>query len=175
MLQLTELLQGSVFVEFDTQSTAESFLSSEPKPQWEGADLLLYSKQAYCDMKIKEKGLTGAKATKRRSAIAGESSSSAKTFNAFREMREKRDKKPDGAKGEGKDREIYLEFMGKKIRVYEEEDGATIKEDEWETVPNATLKFEGCNGDCLYSEVKVRLRLLFCHSIHLSSIIGSSP
>lgn len=40
----SNLPQGSVFVEFDDMSSVESFLNADPKPTWEGKELLIMSK-----------------------------------------------------------------------------------------------------------------------------------
>lgn len=96
-------------------------------------------------MKIKEKGLTGKAANLRKQSMVG---SGRKGFNAFREMenaiKEKSKPKP----------EVYMEFMGQKIRVYDE-DGGTIKNEDVPFVKGATLKFEGVEGDVSFDEVKV--------------------
>ena len=42
--QLNEPKQGSVFVEFDDMSAVEKFLNADPKPTWEGKELLIMSK-----------------------------------------------------------------------------------------------------------------------------------
>lgn len=100
-------------------------------------------------MKIKEKGLTGKAADLRRQSIAG---SGRKGFNAFKEMaeKEKGDKK-------GKDKpkpEVYLEFLGNKIRVHEE-DGGSVKPEDVPFVKGASLKFEGAGDDVSFDEIKV--------------------
>ena len=33
---------------------------------------------------------------------------------------------------------------------------AFVKEEEYETIPKATLKFEGCKGECQWTDIKVR-------------------
>ncbi|KAK5130504.1 hypothetical protein LTR08_001984 [Meristemomyces frigidus] len=43
--------KGSVFVEFEDEEMQQKFLELDPKPQWEGKDLELMSKQEYVDMK----------------------------------------------------------------------------------------------------------------------------
>ncbi|KAI7657691.1 hypothetical protein D0864_16338 [Hortaea werneckii] len=43
--------KGSVFVEFGDEETQKSFLELDPKPQFEGKDLQVMSKQAYVDTK----------------------------------------------------------------------------------------------------------------------------
>ena len=101
-------------------------------------------------MKIKEKGLTGKAAAIRKQTIAG---SGRKGFNAFEEA------KKSGEKTQGKTTpEVWLEFMGSKIRVHEE-DGGSIKEDELPFVRGASLKFEGCGDDVSFDEIKVSHRL----------------
>lgn len=46
--------KGSVFVEFDSPETADKFLKSDPKPKWEGKELLIMSKKAYVDGKAED-------------------------------------------------------------------------------------------------------------------------
>ena len=36
--------QGSVFVEFDDMSSVDKFLNADPKPTWDGQELLIMSK-----------------------------------------------------------------------------------------------------------------------------------
>ncbi|KAK6384223.1 hypothetical protein LTR65_009795 [Meristemomyces frigidus] len=43
--------KGSVFVEFEDEETQQRFMELDPKPQWEGKDLDVMSKQEYVDMK----------------------------------------------------------------------------------------------------------------------------
>lgn len=45
----TDGMQSSVFVEFDDMSAVEKFLSADPKPTWEGKELLIMSK---CDFRL---------------------------------------------------------------------------------------------------------------------------
>ncbi|MCJ1245780.1 hypothetical protein MMC30_002984 [Trapelia coarctata] len=44
--------KGSVFVEFDSEETAKAFLALDPKPKWEGKNLVIKSKKQYCDEKV---------------------------------------------------------------------------------------------------------------------------
>jgi lupus La protein len=152
--------------------SAEAFLNADPKPSWDGTELLIMSKydvsfseflslmnsrEAYCDMKIKEKGLTGKTAEMRKDSIA-----TRKGFNAFQEMQD--EKKGKGQKGKDKPNpEVWLEFMGSKIRV-QEEDGGSVKSENVPYIKGATMKFTGCGGDANFSEMKVTWWL----SLHLS-------
>lgn len=109
---------------------------------------------AYCDMKIKEKGLSGKAAELRKDSI-----SSRKGFNAFREM-----ENPSKSKANGKSREkpeVFLEFMGDKIRVYDDdEDGVGhVKTEDVPFVRGATLKFTGCGGDANFTEMKASVSI----------------
>ena len=100
-------------------------------------------------MKIKEKGLSGKAANHRRELIAR-----GKGFDAFREMAKDR----SGGKGEKKEekKDVFLEFMGTKILIQKDEEGqGFIKEEEVPYVKGATLKFDGCGGDVVWSEIKV--------------------
>lgn len=49
-----QTFKGSVFVEFDSESTQNSFLALEPKPKWQGKDLEIKSKKLYCDDKVED-------------------------------------------------------------------------------------------------------------------------
>lgn len=113
-------------------------------------------------MKIKEKGLTGKSADFRRRGILG-NPAGRKGFNAFREMNAKDGKGKDGGKKEKP--EILLDFMGKRIKVLEEDGEGTINEDEYEAVPNATLKFEGLKGECQWTDIKVSSSLFSGYSL----------
>ena len=98
-------------------------------------------------MKIKEKGLSGKAAVLRKESMA--SSQGRKGFNAFREMA--------AANGKGKDKakpEVWLDFLGNRIRVYDEDSGK-IKEEDVPYVKGASLKFEGVEGDVSFDEIKV--------------------
>ncbi len=97
-------------------------------------------------MKIKEKGLTGKAATTRRENLANR-----RGFNAFREMAKGADKDKAGAKDTPK-AEIWLEFMGNKIRVHEE-DGGSVKD--VPLVRGASLRFTGCGGEVNFNTIKV--------------------
>lgn len=46
--------KGSVFVEFDSPETAEKFLNADPKPKWDGKELLIMSKKAYVEQKAED-------------------------------------------------------------------------------------------------------------------------
>ena len=106
-------------------------------------------------MKIKEKGLTGKAADLRRQNIAG---NGRKGFNAFREMAEK---EKGAKKGKGKDDdkpapEVYLEFLGSRILVHED-DGGSVKPEDVPVVKGASLRFDGAAGDVSFEEVKVSI------------------
>ncbi len=109
-------------------------------------------------MKIKEKGLTGKAAVHRKELI------NRRGFNAFQENNEP-ERKPV-AKAE-----VFLEFMGKKIRVQQDEEGnGTVKEEDVPFVSGASLKFEGCDGQVDFQHIKVRF-----HFTPLSSVIDTVP
>ncbi|KAJ5753023.1 hypothetical protein N7520_009940 [Penicillium odoratum] len=46
--------KGSVFVEFASEEKQQEFLALEPKPQWNGKDLIIKSKKQYCEEKVEE-------------------------------------------------------------------------------------------------------------------------
>lgn len=46
------VFKGSVFVEFETEELQKEFLELDPKPKFEGHELLIMSKRDYCDKKL---------------------------------------------------------------------------------------------------------------------------
>ena len=98
-------------------------------------------------MKIKEKGLTGKAATNRKELM----STRPRGFNAFKEMA-KADKS-QGGKSTSRP-EIWLEFMGTKLRV-QEENGGSVKSEDVPYIKGATLKFTGCGGNVNFRDIKV--------------------
>jgi lupus La protein len=107
-------------------------------------------RQDYCDMKIKEKGLSGKAASHRRELIAH-----GKGFDAFREIGKDR-KAPGKDEKKEEKKDVYLEFMGTKILIHQDEEGnGYVKEEDVPFVKGATLKFDGCGGEVVWSEIKV--------------------
>lgn len=101
-------------------------------------------------MKIKEKGLTGRAAQARRESLMG---ASKKAFNAFREL-DKTNKKATAE--EKKKPEVYLEFMGARVRVHEDEEGkGVVKQEDLPLVRGACLRFEGVDGEVTFDDIKV--------------------
>ncbi|KAJ3829652.1 hypothetical protein F5880DRAFT_1620546 [Lentinula raphanica] len=149
--------KGSVFVEFTEPAGVEAFLKADPKPTWNGEDLLIMTKHEYCEMKIKEKGLTGKNAERRRDTMIK------RNFNAFaipvsqgglRKYTPAEDGKPK--------REVWLEFMGKKLLIERDEEGnGRVKEEEIPFVKGSTLKFEGVGENFSWNDIKIPLKDLF--------------
>lgn len=115
-------------------------------------------------MKIKEKGLSGKAARLRKQTYA-----TGKGFNAFREMdeaknREKKDKVKTSTVEE-KAPELFIEFMGSKIRVQDGDEG-NVKVDDVPVVKGASLKFEGAGASTSFDEVKVRRVVYHMRSTH---------
>lgn len=136
--------------------SVKKFLETDPKPQWNGAELLTMSKEAYCEMKIKEKGLTGPAAQINRTGTR-------KGFNAFNMDENDQYKHRLARRSRKEEPEIYLEFMGTRLKV-NEQDGGSVDETEIPYVKGASLKFTGCDGDLKFGEVKVLSCLPFFFS-----------
>jgi len=156
--------KGSVFVEFTDFETVNDFLTADPKPTWEGKELLIMTKwvpspswiglhlvspprEAYCEMKIQEKGLSGKSAAARKDSIAR------RGFNAFREM--ERAKNPSSPSTKTEKPDIKLEFMGSKITVQVEDGNGSVNKEDVPFVQGATLRFEGDVGDVSFNQIKV--------------------
>lgn len=107
-------------------------------------------------MKIKEKGLTGKTAAIRRDSMVRPGG---RGFNAFQEMAKGDKAKAKDASTKDKPKpEIWLEFMGTKIRVLEE-DGGSVKAEDVPYLKGSTLKFVGCGGNVSFKELKVSVCL----------------
>ncbi|KAG6917135.1 hypothetical protein DXG01_003725 [Tephrocybe rancida] len=144
--------KNSVFAEFADFAHVDVFLNADPKPTFDGKELLIMSKDAYCEMKIKEKGLTGKSANNRRELM-----STNRGFNAFREMARAKSSGPStsGPPAPVEKKDVYLEFMGTKLLIQQGEDGVgSVKTEDVPFVRGATLRFEGCGGDVTWSEIK---------------------
>ncbi|TFK29163.1 hypothetical protein FA15DRAFT_664482 [Coprinopsis marcescibilis] len=141
--------KNSVFAEFEDFETVDKFLKADPKPTFDGKELLVMTKNDYCEMKIKEKGLTGKAASHRREVLA-----KGRGFDAFREN--------DKGKGKEEEREILLEYIGNRIPVKKDSEGnGTVDENDVPYVKGATLRFEGCGGDCSWAEIKDPIKEIF--------------
>jgi hypothetical protein len=147
-------IQGSVFTEFVDYKSVEVFLSAEPKPSWDGKELLIMSKEAYVEMKIKEKGLKGKAAVVKRDHITR------KGFDAFREMRLAAEGKKDKKEAEKGKPEIFVELFGAKMRVLEV-DGGSVAPEEVPHLRGSALRFSGCGGEVSFEEIKRPLKERF--------------
>jgi len=146
-----------VFTEFVEYKSVEAFLNADPKPTWDGKELLTMSKEAYVEMKIKEKGLKGKAAIVKRDHITR------KGFDAFREMRlagEGKDSKSGKKETKKAKPEVFVEFLGKKLRVLEE-DGGSVAAEDLPCVRGSTLRFVGCGGEASFDEIKRPLKERF--------------
>jgi hypothetical protein len=140
----------SVFAEFADFETVDKFLKADPNPTFEGKELLIMSKEEYCDMKIKEKGLTGKAAVHRRETIA-----KGRGFDAFKEMNSGGDKPKQH-------NEAILEYIGNRITIRRDFEGnGSVDPEDVPFVRGATLRFDGCGGDCTWSDIKDPLKEKF--------------
>ncbi|CAK5264053.1 unnamed protein product [Mycena citricolor] len=154
----------SVFAEFTSQSAADAFLNAEPAPAFDGVPLLTMSKEAYCDMKVQEKGLTGKAADFRKNVYSG------RKFDAFREMANGTDATMEDATGKDKEdpKEVYLEFMGSTILIRRNGDGVgEVDEADVPFVKGATLRFDGVDAasKVFFATIKVGTRFVLLSAL----------
>ena len=115
---------------------------------------MIMSKEAYVEMKIKEKGLKGKAAIVKRDHITR------KGFDAFREMRMAAGGKGGKKQAEREEPEIFVAFLGKKIRVLEG-DGGSVAPEEVPHVRGSALRFTGCGGEVSFDDIKRPLKERF--------------
>lgn len=88
--------KNSVFVEFSSVEDAKKFLEADPKPTYNGTELLTMSKNAYIEMKAAEHGFANNANGKR-----------TKKFNAFRDQKKRNfDDRRGGRGGDNKRRKF---------------------------------------------------------------------
>ncbi|KEP49995.1 fungal family LA-motif protein [Rhizoctonia solani 123E] len=145
-----KVFKNSVFVEFDDFSSVKSFLEADPKPSFEGTELLTMTKEAYCTMKIKEKGLDKKGVTPRTHSGAG-GAGGRKQFDAFQQ--------PAGTK---KDKEpVVVKFQGKEYTL-DKEGKVQVSMEEFEFQKGSAIKFTGAGaGDPKFGEIKNPLKEKF--------------
>jgi lupus La protein len=112
------------------------------------------SKEAYVEMKIKEKGLKGKAAVVKRDYITR------KGFDAFREMRLTAGGKEGKKESEKAPRETFVSFLGKNLRVLDEDGGSVVPEDV-PRVRGSALCFTGCGGEVSFDNIKRPLKERF--------------
>jgi lupus La protein len=134
--------------------SVEAFLNADPKPSWDGKELLIMSKEAYVEMKIKEKGLKGRAAVVKRDHITR------KGFDAFREMRLAAGGKEGKKEPEKAPPEIFVSFLGKNLRVLDE-DGGSVAPEDVPRVRGSALRFTGCGGEVSFDNIKRPLKERF--------------
>ncbi|KAG8701687.1 hypothetical protein FRC11_011968 [Ceratobasidium sp. 423] len=140
---------NSVFVEFDDFSSVKSFLEADPKPTFEGTELLTMSKEAYCTMKIKEKGLDKKGVTPRTHSGTG-GAGGRKQFDAFQQSGGKKEKEA-----------VVVRFQGKEYTL-DGEGKVKIPIEEFVFEQGSAIKFVGAgSGDPKFGEIKNPLKEKF--------------
>ncbi|KAF7295227.1 WD-REPEATS-REGION domain-containing protein [Mycena indigotica] len=163
----------SVFAEFSSMDTCTAFLSADPPPTFEGTPLLVMSKEAYCQMKIKEKGLTGKAADSRRNLYTP-----GRKFDAFRDAASKMDvdTKP-AAETATAPQQVFLEFMGSTIAIHRNEEGVgAVNDADVPFVKGATLRFDGAEegGKVMFTDIKLPLKEKFGRPPFIKYTTGAS-
>ncbi|CAE6477632.1 unnamed protein product [Rhizoctonia solani] len=142
-----KVFKNSVFVEFDDFSSVKAFLEADPKPSFEGTELLTMSKEAYCTMKIKEKGLDKKGVTARTHSGTG-GAGGRKQFDAFQQ--------PSGGKKEKE--AVVVKFHGKEYPL-DGEGKVKVPIEEFEFEKGSAIKFTGAGSeDAKFGEIKAPLK-----------------
>ncbi|KAG8909038.1 hypothetical protein FRB99_000141 [Tulasnella sp. 403] len=154
--------KNSAFCEFKTKAGAEAFLSADPKPTFDGKELLTMSKDAYVDMKAKEKGF---KVNDKFKILTGNIK---RGFNAFKLMAEEEAAKK-GVKvkvagdescsktTEKEEPKMPSVFWGAKEYVINAD--GTINESELEFEPGKVLRYTGAgDGELDHRSIRASLQ-----------------
>ncbi|KAF8761379.1 the RNA-binding Lupus La protein [Rhizoctonia solani] len=145
-----KVFKNSVFVEFDDFSSVKAFLEADPKPTFEGAELVTMSKEAYCTMKIKEKGLDKKGVTARTHSGTG-GAGGRKQFDAFQNL--------NGGKKEKE--AVTVKFQGK-VYTLDGEGKINVPVEEFEFEKGSAIKFTGAGSeDAKFGEIKSPLKEKF--------------
>ncbi|KZV83536.1 hypothetical protein EXIGLDRAFT_683679 [Exidia glandulosa HHB12029] len=126
--------KGSVWVEFPSAVEMNKFVTMEPKPTWKENALIISSKEQYYAQKFAKRGFSESYLDEMRKCNAMDRCFN--TFYAFRTV----GKSKNPAKGSYK-RDLFIEFMGQKLRVWRlgegvdaPEGGPKLNPDEWQFV-----------------------------------------
>ncbi|ELU37533.1 La domain-containing protein [Rhizoctonia solani AG-1 IA] len=145
-----KVFKNSVFVEFDDFSSVKAFLEADPKPTFEGAELVTMSKEAYCTMKIKEKGLDKKGVTARTHSGTG-GAGGRKQFDAFQNL--------NGGKKEKE--AVTVKFQGK-VYTLDGEGKINVPVEEFEFEKGSAIRFTGAGSeDAKFGEIKSPLKEKF--------------
>ncbi|KAB5593743.1 hypothetical protein CTheo_2823 [Ceratobasidium theobromae] len=149
-----KVFKNSVFVEFADFDSVGRFLEADPKPTFQGNELLTMSKEAYCAMKIKEKGLDKKGITPRTHSGTG-GAGGRRQFDAFQLKdgvlpKDKKEKDP-----------IKVNFHGKEYTV-NSEGKVDVPIESFEYTKRSALKFTGAGSDDpRFGEIKIPLKEKF--------------
>ncbi|KAG9079729.1 hypothetical protein FS749_008289 [Ceratobasidium sp. UAMH 11750] len=151
-----KVFKNSVFVEFASFDSVKRFLEADPKPTFDDTELVTMSKEAYCTMKIKEKGLDKKGITPRTHSGSG-GAGGRRQFDAFQLK--------DGVIPEGKKKPekepVTVTFHGKTYNV-NSEGKVDIALDAFEYVKGSAIKFTGAGSDePKFGEIKIPLKERF--------------
>lgn len=147
--------KNSVFVEFATEESAQTFLALDPKPTYFGQSepLEAMSKKDYIDMKAKEKGIEPTYGENKQASTRPQFNKRA--FNAFKDADHmgndnRRGDRRNGDSGWGKDEKsgpVMLFVEGKEMEV-DQETGMIKNQEDIEYTAGKVLKFGGAvNND----------------------------
>lgn len=154
--------KNSVFVEFKNKAGLDAFLNADPKPTFDGKELLTMSKDGYVTMKAKEKGFD---VPDKSQILVG---NIRRGFNAFKLMAEEAkggktnikstEKVDEDADGEDEEKPegITIDMDG---RTYAVRDDGTVDESELDYTKGKVLKYTGAGeGEVDFKTIKETLQ-----------------
>ncbi|KZT08382.1 uncharacterized protein LAESUDRAFT_648895 [Laetiporus sulphureus 93-53] len=154
----TNAFKGSVFTEFADPLSVQLFLKADPKPSWNGQELLIMTKRNH---EIAQKKLE-------RSRNASETQEQTGTTKGKDVNKEKSKTQGDEQNSAGQDSDknqskpqLQFKFMGKETTIHEGEQGFFLQEEEMPHVSGASLKFECDQDDISLSDIQKIMRMLY--------------
>ncbi|KAF8335925.1 uncharacterized protein EI90DRAFT_3120172 [Cantharellus anzutake] len=165
--------KGSVFVEFSEQVSATAFLEApESEKRWNGDSLLTYSKENYCLMKMKEKGIKGSVESLRHQPNLPSRPAGQRRFDAFALMAEQETNNKNKSAKQQTTPQVVVTLGSESMKV---EANGTVLPENIKYPPNSAIKFSGAGPNkAKFDEIKKTLKPISNTNVYIELQQGAS-